>query len=53
MKKLARGMTTLLALSGSALFAQNLVGTWQGSLQPLKANPFALSSRYRAPTTRA
>jgi bla regulator protein blaR1 len=33
MKKFLFGMATLAALSGAALFAQDLTGTWQGALQ--------------------
>jgi hypothetical protein len=33
MKKLLLRMIAFAALSGSALLAQNITGTWQGSLQ--------------------
>ncbi len=39
MKKLTPGILLLIALSGSSLFAQSLVGTWQGTLQPPPGAP--------------
>jgi len=38
MKTLTRLITAFAALSGSALFAQSLAGTWQGTLQVPQAN---------------
>ena len=39
MKKLMLWMLALAASSGGALFAQNLTGSWQGSLQGPEGRP--------------
>ena len=38
MENPTRSVLALALLSGSALFAQNIVGTWQGTLKPPNAN---------------
>ncbi len=42
MKKLVLCLIALAASQASALFAQNVVGTWQGSLQPPQGKPLRI-----------